>query len=207
MSNNTNYLWILAFCLMAVVLSVAGSPLLAQGATGTLSGTVSDTTGAVLPGVEVTITNLDNGRTRLAISGDEGRYSTAQLAAGNYEIRAELAGFQAGVRRGLSLLVGQRAVVNFTMEIGSISQQVIVTGEAPLVNTTSSTLSEVITEVQVHDLPLNSRNLTLLSLLTPGVVQLRTSVSGGMDRTHADDPGRQGERRPNAYFIEQGCLP
>jgi hypothetical protein len=163
-----------------VVLSVAGSPLLAQISTATIEGTVSDTTGAVLPGVEVTISNLDNGQTRLAITGDEGRYSSAQLATGNYEIRAELAGFQAGVRQGFRLLLGQRAVVDFIMEIGSISEEVVVTGEAALVNTTSSTLSEHISEVQVHDLPLNSRNLTELSLLTPGVVKLQTAPSGGV---------------------------
>ncbi len=98
MSKTTNHLWILAFCLVAIVLSVGNSPLLAQISTATIEGTVSDSTGAVLPGVEVTLTNLDNGQTRLAISGDEGRYSSAQLAAGNYEVRAELAGFQAGVR-------------------------------------------------------------------------------------------------------------
>ena len=179
MSKTTHYLGILAL-VMAVVLSVAGSPLLAQISTATIEGTVSDSTGAVLPGVEVTLTNLDNGQTRLAISGDEGRYTSAQLASGNYEVRAELAGFQAGVRLGLRLLVGQRAVVNFTMEIGSISEEVVVTGEAAMVNTTSSTLSEHISEVQVHNLPLNSRNLVDLSLLTPGVVKLQMAPSGGV---------------------------
>ena len=178
MSKTTNYLGILAL-VMALVLSVAGSPLLAQISTGNIGGTVTDSTGAVLPGVEVTITNLDNGQSRLAITGDEGRYSSAQLAGGNYEIRAELAGFQAGVRRGFQLVVGQTAVVNFTMEIGSISEEVVVTGEAALVNTTSSTLSEHISEVQVHDLPLNSRNLVDLSLLTPGVVKLQTAPAEG----------------------------
>ena len=73
MSRKTNHLWSLAFCLVAVVLSLTASPLLAQISTATITGTVSDTTGAVLPGVEVTITNIDNGQTRLAISGDEGR--------------------------------------------------------------------------------------------------------------------------------------
>jgi hypothetical protein len=143
-------------------------------------GTVQDTTGAVLPGVEITITNVDTAQARLAISGDEGRYSAPQLGIGNYEIRAELAGFQTGVRRGIQLAVGQQAVVNFTMQIGSITEEVVVSGEAPLVNTTSSTLSDVITEVQVHDLPLNSRNLSQLSLLTPGVTRIYTAITGGV---------------------------
>ena len=76
MSKTTNHLWILSFCLVAVVLSVANSPLLAQSATGTISGTVTDTTGAVLPGVEVSITNAGTAQVRLAITGDGGRYNS-----------------------------------------------------------------------------------------------------------------------------------
>ncbi len=180
MSRTTNHLGLLAFCLLAVVLSVATSPLLAQGANATISGKVTDTTGAILPGVEVTVTNVDTGQSRLAISGDEGRYNTPELSIGAYEVRAELAGFQASVRRGIQLAIGQEAVVDFTMQIGSISEEVVVTGEAPLVNTTSSQLSSVINEAQVHDLPLNSRDLTQLSLLSPGVSRIYTSISGGV---------------------------
>ncbi len=179
MSKTTNYLGILAL-VMAVVLSVAGSPLLAQGATGTISGTVTDSTGAVLPGVEVTITNVGTAQSRLVITGDEGRYSTLQLLSGDYEVRAALAGFQTGVRQGIRLVVGQVAVVNFSLQVGSISEEVIVTGEAPLVNTTSSTLASVIDQSQLADLPLNSRDLTQLSLLNPGIQQVRASISGGV---------------------------
>ena len=170
---------------LVLLLSWGAPALLAQGSTGTISGTVTDSTGGVLPGVEVAISNVDTGQFRMAITGDEGLYNAPQLAVGNYQVRAELTGFQTSVRRGIRLLVGQEAVVNLSLSIGAITEEVIVTGEAPLVNTTSSTLSEVINETQVkrdpgHDLPLNSRNLTLLSLLTPGVVQLRTSISGGV---------------------------
>ena len=87
MSKTTNYLGSLAL-VMAVVLSVAGSPLLAQGATGTILGVVSDSTGAVLPGVEITVTNVGTTQSRLVITGDEGRYSTPQLLSGDYEVRA-----------------------------------------------------------------------------------------------------------------------
>ncbi len=179
MSKTTNYLGILAL-VMAVVLSVAGSPLLAQGVASTISGKVTDSTGAVLPGVEITVTNVGTAQARLAISGDEGRYSVLQLSVGDYEVRAELAGFQASVRRGIQLAIGQEAVVDFTMQIGAITEEVVVTGEAPLVNTTSSTLSSVINEIQVHDLPLNTRDLTQLSLLSPGVNRIYTSISGGV---------------------------
>jgi len=136
----------LQFLLLSLVFIEVGgvqSPL-AQGATATISGTVTDTTGAVLPGVEITIANVDTAQVRGAVSGDEGRYSAPLLAVGNYEVRAELSGFRTAVRRGLQLAVGQEAVVDFTLDIGQITEEVVVTGEAPLVNTTSSTLSEVI---------------------------------------------------------------
>ena len=178
--NTRTNLSLLGCCLVALVLNVAASPLLAQRGGGKIEGTVADSTGAVLPRVEVTITEVNTAQSRLAITGDAGRYSAAQLATGDYEIRAELAGFQAGVRQGIRLLIGQEAVVDFSLELGSISEEVVVTGQAPLVNTTSSTLSSVINENQVHDLPLNSRNITQLALLTPGVVQLRTGVTGGV---------------------------
>ncbi len=180
MSKTNNYLILLACGLVAVVLSLSAGPLLAQGGGGKIEGTVADSTGAVLPGVEVTITNVDTAQSRLSITGDGGRYSAPLLDTGNYEIRAELAGFQTGVRRGVRLVVGQEAVVDFTLEVGSISEEVVVTGEAALVNTTSSTLSDVINEYQVDNLPLNTRNLTQFALLTPGVVQLRSGVTGGV---------------------------
>ena len=180
MSKTRLHLTLSVCFLMAIVLSLSASPLLAQRGGGKIEGTVADSTGAVLPGVEVTITEVNTAQSRLAITGDGGRYSAAQLATGDYEIRAELAGFQTGVRQGVRLVIGQEAVVDFSLEIGSISEEVIVTGEAPLVNTTSSTLSSVINENQVHDLPLNSRNITQLALLTPGVVQLRTGRTGGV---------------------------
>ena len=166
--------------ILVLILGGTMPALMAQGSTGTITGTVTDSTGGVLPGVEISITKVDTGQTRLAITGDEGRYNAPQLAVGDYEVRAELAGFQTSVQTGVQLQVGQEALVNLTMSIGSISEEIIVSSEAPLVNTTSSTISAVISEVQVHELPLNSRNLTQLSLLTPGVVQLRTGITGGV---------------------------
>ncbi len=84
------------------------------------------------------------------------------------------------MRRGIQLSVGQQAIVNFSLQVGSITEEVVVTGEAPLVNTTSSTLASVIDQVQMSDLPLNSRDLTQLSLLSPGIQRVRASISGGV---------------------------
>lgn len=143
------------FLSLTLVLLLSGTmpALMAQSSAGTILGTVTDTTGGVLPGVEVSITKIDTGQTRLAITGDEGRYTAPQLAVGIYEVRAELSGFQTSVQPSVALQIGQEALVNLTLEIGSISEEVIVSSEAPLVNTTSGTISAVISEVQVHELP------------------------------------------------------
>jgi outer membrane receptor protein involved in Fe transport len=151
----------------------------AQVRTGTILGTVTDSTGAVLPGVEVTANNVNTGQSRLAITGDEGRYQIPLLDTGSYEVRAALTGFQTAVRRGITLQVGQEAVIDLALQVGEISEEVVVTGEAPLVNTTSSTLSQRISQDQVSDLPLNSRNLVSLSLIAPGVTQARTASYAG----------------------------
>jgi len=164
---------------LVVALTLSSPSMYAQLRTGTVLGIVTDSTGAILPGVEVTANNVDTGQTRLAITGDEGRYRISLLDPGSYEVRAELTGFQTAVRRGLNVSVGQEILINLTLEVGAISQEVVVTGEAPLINTTSSTLSSVISEKQVHELPLNSRNLIELSLLSAGVVQARSASYTG----------------------------
>ncbi len=165
-------------CLM-VTLTLSWPAMYAQVRTGTISGTVTDSTGAVLPGVEVTANNVNTGQSRLAITGDEGRYQIPLLDTGSYEVRAALTGFQTAVRRGITLQVGQEAVIDLALQVGEISEEVVVTGEAPLVNTTSSTLSQMISQDQVSDLPLNSRNLVSLSLIAPGVTQARTASYAG----------------------------
>ncbi len=173
------------FVCFMVGLVLSSPSIYAQVSTGTIAGTVRDATGAVLPGVEVTVLHVDTGLSRLLITGDEGRYRAPELAVGNYEVRAELIGFQTAVRTGLGLTVGREALVDLTLEVGEISEEVVVTGEAPLINTTSSALSDLIDEQQVHDLPLNSRNLVELSLLSPGVTQTRTASYTGQTTSPA----------------------
>ena len=156
-----------------------------QGRTGSIAGTVADSTGAVLPGAEITVTNVETGQSRLLVSGDAGEYAALALDLGTYEVRAALQGFQTAVRRGLTVGLGQEALVDLTLAVGEISEEVIVTGEAPLINTTSATLSDVIDEKQVHELPLNNRNLVELSLLSPGVTQARTASYTGQTTSPA----------------------
>ncbi|MBI4456645.1 MAG: TonB-dependent receptor [Acidobacteria bacterium] len=143
--------------------------VVAQTTTATISGTVKDDTGAVLPGVSVTIKHLDTGRTRAVISDDAGRYHGPNLELGNYEVQAELAGFQTAVRSGIKLSVGQEAVLDFVMKVGQISERVVVSEEAPLVQTTSSTLTGLVDDKKIRDLPLNGRDFSQLATLQAGV--------------------------------------
>ena len=168
------------YCVLLVAI-LFSAPIIAQSNTGTISGRVMDETGAVLPGVTVTITNLERGSIRTLVSGDEGIYRASALTLGSYEIQAELMGFRTAIRSGITLTVGQEAVVDLTLQVGEISERVVVTGEAALVSTTSSSMSQLVSSRQIQDLPLNGRDYVQLATLQPGVLVAQTGarVSGG----------------------------
>jgi outer membrane receptor protein involved in Fe transport len=142
--------------------------LLAQSAS--ILGTVQDETNAVLPGVSVTATNLETNQSRTAISDDEGRYRVPQLLSGPYEVQAELSGFSTAVRSPITLTLDSQAVVNFSLSIGQITERVVVTGEASLVETTSAVTAGLVDDRQIRDLPLNGRDIIQLALLQEGIV-------------------------------------
>jgi Carboxypeptidase regulatory-like domain/TonB dependent receptor-like, beta-barrel/TonB-dependent Receptor Plug Domain len=159
------------FCLS---LGVAWS----QDPTATILGIVTDSSGSVLPGVSITIKRVDTSQTRTMTSDQGGRYRLPLLSPGRYEVTAQLSGFQTVVRSGLTLTVGQEALVNIQMPIGNIAESVTVEAAAPLVETTTSSLSHVVNEQQLGALPLNGRDFSQLVLLQPGVVMSRSSVDG-----------------------------
>src|SRR5947208_3463152 len=119
-------------CLM-LCLFLPGLLAMAQVTTGTISGTVSDASGAVLPGAKIVIQNEDTGISRTAQSDAAGRYSAPLLSLGKYRVVATVSGFQTEVRSGIVLTVGREAVVDLQLTVGAVSQTVEVTGEAPLV--------------------------------------------------------------------------
>src|SRR5713226_7435065 len=127
----------------AVVL-LWGTLAYGQTTAGTILGTASDESGARLPGVTVSITNLDTGIVRSVTTDDGGRYRAPGLALGNYEVKAELSGFRTAVRTGIQLTVAAEVVVNVTLSVGTVTEQVQVSGEPPLVETTSATLSGLV---------------------------------------------------------------
>src|SRR5689334_5830008 len=151
----------------------------AQLPTGTILGEVRDPAGALVPRTTVTARNTETGQTRTAMSGDNGSYRFSALPVGSYEVRAAASGFQTEVRSGVTLEVGQEAVVNFALRVGELSQTVEVSGEAQLVNTTSSSLGGIVNSAAVSELPLNGRNYTDLTFLQAGVARNENTTAGG----------------------------
>src|SRR5713101_4352780 len=141
----------------------------AQGSTATMSGVVHDGTGAVIPGVTITIKHTETGLMRTVLTTEYGGYNVPLLPVGAYEITTTMPGFKQQVRSGVNLVVGQEAVVDLTLEVGANAEQITVSEEAPLVNTTTSSTSGVITEQQVKELPLNGRSFDQLITLNVGV--------------------------------------
>src|SRR5213594_5102611 len=170
----------------------------AQGSTGAISGVVRDASGAVIPGVTVTAKHIESGLTRTAVSSETGGYNLQLLPVGAYEITTELPGFKQQVRRGINLGVGQEAVVNVTLEVGTVSETVTVTGEAPIVNTTLSSTTGLVNESQIKDLPLNGRGFDQLMAVAPGTVNYTSNV--GLNGNLFSALGRRPEE--NTFTID-----
>src|SRR5947208_37675 len=100
----------------------------AQTTTGSIAGTVKDSSGAVVPNAAITLKNLDTGDTRRAVTDASGRYTAPQLRLGRYEVSAEAAGFQSAIRTGIEMTVGRDATLDFTLQVGAVSEKVTVTG-------------------------------------------------------------------------------
>ena len=166
------FVWFLAFSLL---------PLTAWGqlTTAAISGAAVDETKAVLPGVTITVTNVETGVARTTVTDAHGHYQVANLPPGNYEVQAELAGFQTGVRRGILLTIGREAVVEVTLGVGDISERIIVTGEAPLVDLSHGGLGEVVESKTITELPINSRDLAALVTLQTGATSYRIGRQEG----------------------------
>ena len=154
---------------------------LAQLPTGTILGTVRDTSGAVVPGANLSARNTETGVTRAAQASADGAYRFAALPVGSYEITIEHPGFQKIVQKALTLTVGQEAVVNFSLQVGAVEETVSVSAEAPLVNTTSGSLGGLVSEEKISDLPLNGRNYADLTLLQTGITQHRNYSMAGAE--------------------------
>lgn len=165
------------FRVAVVTVMLVRQCLWAQVTTGAILGTVTDSTGAAMPGVTLTIKNVDTGISRTVTTDATGRYQARQLPVGTYEVTAEASGFQTLTRRGITLTLGREAVVDLALQVGGVTEQVEVTGEAPLIETTSSSVSGLVSEAQMRDLPLNARSYEQLAFLQPNVYYQRNVFS------------------------------
>jgi hypothetical protein len=152
-----------------LLLFLLASRLAAQGAGGAIAGTVTDQTGAVLPGATITIRNEETGTIRELVTGADGRFRAPDLPPGPYAVTAALEGFVTVARRGIRLTVGREAVLEFTLQVGQLADLVTVVGEAPTVDTRTASTGGLIAEEQIKNLPLNGRSFIELANLTPGV--------------------------------------
>jgi hypothetical protein len=146
--------------------------LFSQVSTGTISGVVQDTSGAVISGANVTIKNVDTGIARALTTDVGGRYVAPNLPVGNYEVQAQQPGFRTEIRSGITLTVGREEVISLTLNVGQTAETVTVTAEAPLVETTTAAMSSLVDQRTIRDLPLNGRSYDQLAMLQPGVVTM-----------------------------------
>lgn len=155
----------------------------AQSVSASVKGVCRDEVGSAIPEVTIKIKSLDTGLSRTLITDDEGRYHIASLPPGIYALEVSKQGFKIEVRRGVTLTVGQEALIDFTLRVGLIEERIEVQAEAGFVEITNPSLSEVVDEKKIRDLPLNGRDITQLIQLQLGVNVARTDVgdilSGG----------------------------
>ena len=192
---------------------LAGSLLLflaisasAQLPTGTFLGVVKDSSGAVVPGGTVTIQSTETNETRTAVTDSSGAYRVPALPVGHYTIKVEHDGFKTETQVGLNLEVGQEAVVDFTLQVGTSAQTVQVTGEAQQVNTTNSSLGTVVSEQTISDLPLNGRNYVDLTLLQPGITQHKNLSNTGGNQPGTVFSSNGAPIQSNSYTLDGASL-
>jgi hypothetical protein len=156
--------------LIAIALLTRAPGLSAQSG-ASIDGVVKDEQGGVLPGATVTIRNVESGFERMQVSESDGRYRFQALQPGTYRLNAELAGFASQEVRDIVLTIGLELRHDFTLRIQSLAENVTVTGESPVVDTTKSEVAGVVTQQQIQTLPVNSRQYLNLALLMPGTGQ------------------------------------
>ena len=147
-------------------------------AVGAITGVVTDESGAVIPGVTVEATNAGTGLLRTAITDSDGRFDLPQLQPGRYNLKASLSGFRTVERQAVQVSVDDTSRVDFKMSVGGIEENVTVSGEAPLIETSHATMGITIDQQKVVELPLNGRNFTQLGTLIPGVLAPPSGLGG-----------------------------
>ena len=156
----------------------------AQGE-ASISGVVTDSTGAIIAGATVKVRNAETGVTRTLVSDSSGRYEASLLSVGKYELTAEQTGFRTETRTGITLVLGQHANLDVTLSVGGVQQSVDVEGTALELAVTTADFSGLVGETQVKNLPLNGRSYDQLLTLNPGVVNYTSQRSGGIGTSNS----------------------
>ena len=173
----------------AAALAVSASPAAAQSLFGSILGTITDNTQAVVPHATVKILSLETGAVRTVTTDTAGDYQAPALPVGNYEISCELPGFKRAIISGIKLEVDQRARIDIRLEVGSIDQKVQVTAAAALLETDTASQGTVVNSQTITDLPLNGRDFQQLATLGPGVV---APVAGATNASYFSVAGTRG---------------
>ncbi|MGH9770253.1 MAG: carboxypeptidase regulatory-like domain-containing protein [Candidatus Acidiferrales bacterium] len=172
-----------------------------------LSGRVTDASGAVVAAAEVTVRNVDTQVPRGAETDDAGRYQVRSLPVGEYEIHVKKQGFAEEVRTGIHLVVGEDAIVDLGLRVGEVNEQVTVNADAPPVSVTTADISGLVGEQQVKDLPLNGRSYDELLTLNPGVINFTAAKTGGIgvsNSTVGNNFAVSGNRPQQNLFLLNG---
>ena len=191
--NVTKWLRLLSLALGIALFSLPAS---AQLNYGRIYGAVTDQSGGAMAGATVTVTDVDRGIARPLTTDQSGAYSASSLLPGNYSVKAEAMGFKAGEHTGLTVAVGQDVRVDFSLQPGAQDQTVTVTGDVPMVNTTSATLGGTLETAAIVDLPLNGRAFQKLLDFSPGMQQI---PGGGTPAYNAN-----GQRGGNITWMLDG---
>jgi hypothetical protein len=174
----------LALAILSISSFFVALPSESQVSGGTISGLVSDRSGAVLPDAAIVITNVATGVTRKAQTNRDGLYSAPNLVPGPYKVKASPSGFATVESKIAKLDVGGELVVNLVTQIGAVTETINVsTAEAAAVDTTSSTISGLVSGSRIRELPLNARDWTQLAALEPGVATVKTQVGLNSGKT------------------------
>jgi hypothetical protein len=170
----------------SMIVFCASSP--GQGFTASVLGTVKDVQGGVIGKAGVTVTNLKTGLVSSIMTDSSGNYTVPQLPPGDYRIEVETPGFKRSVRSPVTLQVDQRQAIDFTLSIGDVTENVVVSAQAPQLQAETATVGTTVTGTQTEELPLNGRNFVQLNLLVPGaapqVKGSNLSAQGGSIEVH-----------------------
>jgi hypothetical protein len=195
-------LLLLTFFSLTLLLSPASAQV-----TASVKGIISDPTGAPIPAATVTARNLETGAVRTTTSGESGSFFILALPVGQYELTAGKSGFQDVHRTGINLVVGEEATLNLQLSVGTVTSEVKVTADAPMVSTTTNDISGVVGERLIKDLPLNGRSYDLLLSLNPGIVNFTSQKTGGTgisNSSTANNFAVSGNRPQQNLFLLNG---